>query len=699
MAVHTVRFPAQNALADKIDTDESLVPAVFHLYVEWVEFRTMLEWLNRFCPGFARCAACLLLTTSFALALTACAHHSPHGKTIHETGDPFHRVLADYLDNIPEQRAPLPLKAYIGEFGLWELDNLIAKFGPATVKQAIRHYPATRFQDMLEMHGDDFFLVALHATLGSQHHLSMLDRRFGIDPHWLADTMIKAGGRYTGALIILETIDKNHFDSTTRIFADALPPDLFLQSFYNDPYLLASAIRIFSQRDPEGKALKSFLAYFPDNHTRAELFIQNLPGLVVAFSTIHEIMAGREVLWVKELLDISDHQMANLIRTKPMDLAYVLHGEHRIGIKLFKQVIESIGREHFRNALIHHTAWLANFLTGLDRVTILSSGTDGQEITEAKRVIATQYPFLLDYDAYLDPHIKRVTAIFETLPAAQSYINAPDNAIHTRVYLLGLLAVYQQVLHQHLPDAMLSPSQFDLLKTQIIYSTRFSKNLNNMISNFEVGRLIIEDNGMEAIVLYLAHELAHQILIINGFNPPLLSAASIHEGTADIATRCIAQRLGYSTGMAEYWQKIIQQDDQSDDQQITEAELIGHGIPHQIGRTQLGYLIQAFEDRGSPVDWETLFAASSYVLRDKTKIKHLTYIQNLVAGYIYCCTQKGVSHRQLQRFIRSCEQVFGSDPQPDKSQIADTSCVEEIINTVQAQMLQAAKPYPSVLHP
>lgn len=659
----------------------------------------MLQLLKRICPYFANRTACLILMASFVVALTACALLSPQDKTIHETGDPFYHALTDYLDNISEREDRQPLQAYMGEFALKELDDLIGKFGPATIKQVIRHYPATRFQEMLETQGDDFFLVALHASLGSRHYLSLLDRRFGIDPHWLADTMIKAGGRYTGALIILEDIDKVHFERITRVFADALPPDLFLQSFYYDPYLLASAMRIFSQRDPEGKALKSFLAYFPDNHTRAELFIQDLPGLVAAFSTIHEIKAGQEVLWVKEFLDISDHQMANLLRKKPIDLAYVLHGGHRIGIKLFKQVIESIGREHFRHALINHTAWLANFLNGLDKVTILSSGTDSQEIAEAKRVIATQYPFLLDYDSYLDPHFDRVTALFETLPAAHVYINGPDNAIHTRVYLLGLLAVYQQVLHQHLPDAMLSPSQFDLLKTQIIYSTRFSKNLNNMISNFEVGRLIIEDNGMEAIVLYLAHELAHQIITINGFDPPLLSAASIHEGTADIAARCIAQRLGYGAGMEEYWQKIIQYDDYSDDQQMTEAELIGQGIPHQIGRTQLGYLIQAFENRGSPVDWATLFSVSLSVLRDKAKIKHLTYIQNLVAGYIYCRNQRGVSHHKLLRFIGKCENLFESYPQPDKSQLADTSILEEIINTAKAQMLQAVKPYPLVHHP
>jgi hypothetical protein len=176
-------------------------------------------------------------------------------------------------------------------------------------------------------------------------------------------------------------------------------------------------------------------------------------------------------------------------------------------------------------------------------------------------------------------------ALFADLPETSDYLNSRASGVQTRVYLLGLLAVYQHVLYTQMPDAVLPRSQFELLKLQILYSTRFSKNLNNMMSNFEVGRHMIKDNEMQTIILYLAHELAHQIYSISGFDAPLLSAASIHECGADIAARCIAQRLGYRSGMEGYWDNIIRHDDYSDDAHITEGDLIGYGIAHKIGRT------------------------------------------------------------------------------------------------------------------
>jgi hypothetical protein len=651
----------------------------------------MLDFLKLFYAVFIIRTAHCTFAALIVLALTACGHGNSPKLTDVCPGDPFYCALVNYLEQAPENRDHSGIRAFMGKSALIDLNELIDKFGSAAVARGIRQFPKNRLHELLNSHGDDFFLMALHCSIGSHHYLSILNQRFGIDPHWLADAMKNAGGRFSGALIIFETIDKECFDLIARIFEGALPAEVFLQSFYEDPYLLATAMRIFSQRDPLGNELKAFLAYFPDSHTRSELFLQDLPGLVVAFSTIQEIKSGKKVLWVKEFLNISDRQLADLIRRKPVDLAYVLHGGHRIGIHNFEQVIESIGRELFRVALTDHTAWLAKFLNGLEKVTILSSGADFHEINAAKRIIESRYPFLLRYDNYTEPNINKIMALFADLPAASDYLNSRDSGVQTRVYLLGLLAVYQHVLHIHMPDAVLTRSQFELLKSQILYSTRFSKNLNNMMSNFEVGRHMVKGNSMQTIILYLAHELAHQIYSISGFDAPLLSAASIHECSADIAARCIAQRLAYRSGMEGYWNKIIRHDDYSDDAHITEFDLIGHGIPHKIGRTQLGYIMQAYANRSYDLDWETLFSVSLSVLQKKTKMKHLSYIQNLVAGYMYSYSEKKVTHLRLHRFIGNHEKFFEAVPQPIKSQIADVRTVEEMIAAAQALMLRAVK--------
>jgi hypothetical protein len=60
-------------------------------------------------------------------------------------------------------------------------------------------------------------------------------------------------------LIILETIDIRRFTAIVQVLADALPRDAVLKSFYSDPYLLASAIRIFAERDPDGIELEEMI--------------------------------------------------------------------------------------------------------------------------------------------------------------------------------------------------------------------------------------------------------------------------------------------------------------------------------------------------------------------------------------------------------------------------------------------------------
>jgi hypothetical protein len=651
----------------------------------------MLGLLELFYAVFTTRTAHCASTALIVLALTGCGHCKALTSADVCPGDPFYCVLVNYLEQAPENRDCSSIRTFLGESALIDLIELIDNFGSNAVARGIRLFPKNRLHELLNSHGEDFFLTALHCSIAAHRHLSILNQYFGIDRHRLADAMKNVGGRFTGALIIFETIDEARFDLIARIFKGALPAGVFLQPFYDDPYLLATAMRIFSQRDPSGAELKSFFSYFPDSLTRSELFLQDLPGLVVAFSTIEKIQSGKKVLWVKEFLDISDHQLADLIRRKPLDLAYVLHGGYRIGIHNFKQLIESIGRELFQTALSDHTAWLAYFLNGLEKVTILSSDADFHEINTAKRDIESHYPFLLRYGNFTEPDINRVMTLFADLPPTSDYLNRRDGGIRTRVYLLGLMAVYQHVLNIHMPEALLTRSQFELLKSQILYSTRFSKNLNNLMSNFEVGRHMIKDNDMQTIILYLAHELGHQIYSISGFDAPLLSAASIHECSADIAARCIAQRLGYGSGMEAYRNKIIRHDDYSGDVRITEDDLIGLGIPHKIGRTQLGYIMRAFANRSYDLDWETLFSVNLSVLQKKAKIKHLSYIQNLVAGYTYSYLKEMVTHHRLHRFIGNHEKSFEAVFQPIDSQIADVRTVEEMIVTAQALMLRAVK--------
>ena len=597
--------------------------------------------------------------------------------------DPFFSALKTYLELAPQDRDRTILLDYLGEFALEEFDHLIDKFGSARVIQAISMYPETSWGDLLRAYGDDFLMVALHSTVSAHNYLSVFHTRFGMDPQQLYETLKRTRGRFTGALIILETIDIRRFTAIVQVFADALPRDAFLKSFYSDPYLLASALHIFAKRDPDGIELKKFMEFFADGRSQDELFSEDLPGLVVAFSTIQEVKSGQEALWVKEFLGVTDQQLAHLIRQKPVDVAYVLFGGYRIGIKNFKHVINGIGKARFRTALFEHTAWLANFLTGLKKITYLSSGADFNEVSAAQEVIEAHYPFLLDYDAYIPTKIEMVMDVFGTLPVASDFLRSNDKAIQTRVYLLGLMAIYQNILYKRMPQAMLSELQFELLKRQILCSTRFSENLDNMMSNFEVGRVMVQNSDMQTIILFLAHELAHQFYAISGFDAPLLSSASIHECSADIAARSIAQRLGFTVGMLEYGNKIIEQDDYSADQRIGQSDLIGQGIPHKIGRTQLGYIMRGFANSKVQLDWEVLFTATLTVLRDQTKMKNISFVRDIIGAYTFCSANLAVSNAALHRFMGSYENSYTASAGSQISQLADSHTVEEMIIVAQ----------------
>jgi hypothetical protein len=143
--------------------------------------------------------------------------------------------------------------------------------------------------------------------------------------------------------------------------------------------------------------------------------------------------------------------------------------------------------------------------------------------------------------------------------------------------------------------------------------------------------------------------------------------------------------------MEGYWHKIIRHDDYSDDARIDEGDLIGYGIAHKIGRTQLGYIMQAYTNRAYDLDWEALFAVSLSVLQKRTKMKHISYIQKLVAGYMYSYSEKKVTRPRLHRFIGNYEKSFEAVQQPIKSQMADVRTIEEMIVAAQALMVHAVK--------
>lgn len=621
--------------------------------------------------------------------LIACSHqHLP--KPAPERSAGFTAALNYYLEHTDSGQNGSPLRAFLDEFAMDELDGLIDRWGSKRILSVLKWFDPEAMDELIQTHGDDFVIVALHATIGAHDRLAVFDAYFGIDPDLFSESLRHSQGRFTGAMIIFETIGTGGFTEIARVFADALPSAAFMDSFYKDPYLLASAVRIISKRDPRGIALKEFLDYFPSSRPRKALFSDDLPGLVVAFSTIQEIKAGNKVLWVKEFLDLSDEQLAILIQHKPVDLSYVLYGGYRIGINDFKQVLKSIGKQPFRKALTEHTAWLADFLIGLDKVSDLSSKADFVKINAATDHISRRHPFLLQYQNYTSPQWDQLLRLFENLPAGQLFFKRDDKSIQMRVYLLGLLAIYQRILHEQMPHAMLTPDQFYLLKWQILWSTRYSENLNNMTSNFEVGRFMLEHQHMETIVLFLAHELAHQIYSICGFDAPLLSAITIHECAADIAARGIAQRLGFHKGMTEYGRTIIQQDDYSEDTSTGERELIASGVPHIIGRTQLGYIVQGFRNKAMAVDWEVLFPVSLAVLRNQTKMKHLSFVRDLVTGYTYCAEKGRVTAAALRRFIGSFENSWGSAD--SDAQMADVDAIEEMIRIAHTLLLRPKAP-------
>lgn len=630
------------------------------------------------------------LSAVLAFFVICCAPANPSANQLPQEGSSFTAAFLNYLQQPPLQRNRTQLLHHLSEYALDDIDSFLKKNDPLTARQAASLFGQAGLKDIIEAHGEDFFTVMLHNTVGCYSYLDLLDDTFGLDPQRLTQTVIASKSRYTGAMIILEDIALSHFRSIVQVLDAALPTEVMLDSFYRDPYLLSSAIRILVKGDPQGAKLKEFFTFLPDKSGMIRLFRDDLPGLVVTFKTIQEIKFGNGNQWASQALSLTDEQLGRLILQKPESMAYILYGGYRIGIDNFKTIIRDIGEQPFQEALDKHTHWLADFFTGMKKISSFSSEVDFNETKAALAAIRENHSHLLEYETYLDPKFRRIMELFAHLPQAEQFLSSTDKAIQTRVYLLGLLSLYQRILHERIPEAKLTALQFNLLKQQILYSTRFTQHLNNMISNFEVGHVMVQDKKMETIVLLLAHELAHQIYSISGFSAPLLSSNSIHECSADIGARSISQRLGYNAGIEEYADKYVRPDDYSENDKVKEGDLIGQRIPHILGRTQLGYIVQGLNNSEVQVDWQTLFSVNLSVLREKTKIKNMSYVRDLVGAYTYYTDSGAVSYDAMQRFTDMYERSYASASKREESQLAQVHTVEEMILIARSLIVRTA---------
>lgn len=654
------------------------------IWLKIIMNRNVIRWLKPLTYLFF----CISLFISSSLALAKTSDETPRQQISERSS--FASAFIGYIEEGEIQGQVAGVSSYLSEFAMVDLEDIISTFGREKVRKSLSVFPAHLADAVFQAQGEDFFIMVLHQTVRSIDYLAILDEIIGLDHEALLSSVLGTKSRYTGGLMVLQEIEETSFAAVVQAFANTLPPGVFIRSFYNDPYLLASAVRIIAKRDPGGDNLREFLALVPNNHNLSDLFTEDLPGLVVAFATIEEISKGSKVSWATQTLSITEEHLARLILQKPANLAYILYGSHRIGIENFKKIINDLGQERFATVLDRHSGWLANFLAGMKKVTTLSTAVDFEEIKTAEELLASSYSYLLYYDSHLGVNKEKVQLIFSELPSAQNFLESSDLSIRIRVYLLGLVAVYQQILQEQAPDTMLSPLQFDLLKQQIIYSTRFSEHFDNMLSNFEVGRAMVEDVHMETIILLLAHELAHQIYSISGFDAPLLSAATIHECSADIGARAIGEKLGYRIGIQEYNAKYVIGDDFSSTEDIGEKDLLLQQDPHKIGRTQLGYIVHGLRNSGVTVDWARLFSINLYLLKDKTKMKHLLYVRDLVGGYIYTETFGGKPNEKLLSFLHNYVSNYDSTLSRQSKQIAEVSTVEEMITIARSTFLHAS---------
>lgn len=596
-------------------------------------------------------------------------------------GKRFDLALHEYLkENFSKETNAIDTLEYFNEISRNDLDDLILKFGKEKIRNAIRRFAPKTMFDVLSSHGNDFFMVLLHTMVEAENHLRILDQLFDYSPVEFAESVIRSRERFTGALLIMQSIRIEHFAAIVETIKKRTYQQTFIESFYKDPYLTSSAINIIAERDSDGQDLDKFLNYLPTEKSRSDLFMENLPGLVVLFSTIQEIKNKGNNYLDFGFFDLDQRQLDYLISHRPDDLALFLYSCNNLGDDNLKKLIHSIGDKNFSLILAKHTRWLAEFIAGLDRISIFSTSCDFNEIEEALSYINNNYSYLMDYVTYLPSKIGRVEQLFTDIPDSKVFLLSNNRAVQARVYLLGILAIYQNILYDHMPEELLPRSEFELLKLQILYSTRFSDSLNNMISNFEVGSLFIQECSMESIILFLAHELAHQIYSIGGFNTSLLSTSSIHECNSDIAAKAIAIRLKFTQKKIDYANQIFLKENYSDNRNINEFELISHNDPHIIGRTQLGYLKNGFKNSNIEIDWPRLFSVTISLLRDKSKIKNFDYIKDLVSAYLYNSMYPEAEWDEVLNFTYKFEIVYDTlSIFPIQQQIANENDIQGII--------------------
>lgn len=617
----------------------------------------------------------LLLSASKGFSETSFSGTSPSSL--------FHQSLQQYVSQPANTTHRIILEKYLNDYTIEGIDYLLNTYSPLQVAESLHYHSAGSLNQLQKEGEEDFLLVVLETTLSSLEYLQALDRMVSLDPQKLSDTVIQSRSRFTGALFVFQEIRLDIFQGMLQVFSENLPKEIVVNSFYQDPYLFSSAFKVLAQHDPNTTTLQEFLTFFDDRQLLIDLFKNDLAGLVVAYSTIQEIRAGNEVLWAKEIFDITDEHLNRLIIEKPANMAYILYGGHQIGVANFKKIIFDIGREQFQKALSDHTVWLADFIQGMGRASLVTAGVDFHEIAMAENSIKNSHPYLFDYNNYLPQNIGRVEKLLTELPSTEEFLANKDKGTQIRIYLLGLLAMYQNILHEHSPKNILTPLQIDLLRQQILCSTRFSENLNNMMANFEIGGLMINNNHMETIILCFAHELAHRIYSINGFDAHHPAARPIHECSADIGAFSIAQHLGYKKGLPEYVKKIIVKDDFSKDNRTSSADLIAQGIPHRIGRTQLGHLTGGFQEKNIILDWETLFAVNLVTLCDQSEPEKLDHIQQLVSGYIFNTQQGNQHYPTFHHFMDACQKASSGTGHGTNS-IIPQPVIADLIGTAQA---------------
>lgn len=570
------------------------------------------------------------------------------------------------------------------EHGLDELQQLILKHGVGKTRWAMALFGPGEWGRIVSRRGGDFFLLLLQALLDAKEHIVHLGEVFQLEARRLAASAIEEEGRFTAALSVLSScVAIADFRALVGVFERKLPPGLLIETFYEDPYLVAHALKVIGGRDPTGQWLERYLDYFPDDGARGALFANDLPGLVVSFATLHEISDGEAVPEVFGYFDLTRPELVRLIGKDALSVAYVLYGAHLLGSGGFHALIEAVGKDTLRKALFLHTKWLASYLMGLQEISYLSTTPDISDMARSLEAIEKRYPYLLRFPGRSDLTITERTeplVEFMVLPADE-LLRRPDRVRCVHEVLLGVLALFQGMLDEHAPGAALNERQYRLLKLQILSSTRFSGPFDSASSNFELGERMLRKNSVPMIPLVLAHELAHQMFALHGFDAAGLSGFSIHELSADIGARAVAQLLDRQGVLGEalrlYEERVVSRDDFARHNRIPEDQLIALGNEHIIGRTQLSYIIEGFAAAGEPIDWERMFALAIDLLRRHDSPRFREFVERLVIDYVYLAEAQAPAPGDAEGVTANIPPALRTD-----AQLIDASRVRTLIGHV-----------------